>query len=495
MADQDTEVSPAVEYKAQSQEAEAVEIRSPAKNRYKGTILNASKSPGENRLPKLFERVSRKWWDPQFDSEALEKQLISSYFQQTRRRFQYALSYIIIACIAWCIFFAAVQEVNWIPFLAGSVVLLVICLVVLGFTFSNIYERLLLPTSIVVSILLYGFCLLNFILVGPVISAVGTFTGMTEILLLLYTVIPLPLCATIIIGVLYSITFEVLSGTLTSMSGVNYIIGRALLHVCIHMIGIHIFLMSQSRKRSTFLKVGQSIMSRRDLELEKQLKQRMIHSLMPPKVAEEIMKSREKEEKQDEENEAKRHHHTPTTQRGQITFRSFHMSQLSNVSILFADIVGFTNMSSNKTAEHLVSLLNDLFGRFDVLCTKCGCEKISTLGDCYYCVSGCPEPRVDHAQCCIEMGLGMVKAIQMFDEDHNEQVNMRVGVHTGTVLCGLVGTRRFKFDVWSNDVTLANMMESEGKPGLVHISDSTYAFVKEDYEVEGGEDVEGRIWL
>ena len=78
-----------------------------------------------------------------------------------------------------------------------------------------------------------------------------------------------------------------------------------------------------------------------------------------------------------------------------------------------------------------------------------------------------------------------------FDEDHKEEVNMRVGVHTGTVLCGLVGTRRFKFDVWSHDVTIANMMESEGKPGCVHISDHTYKFVEEDYDVEKGESVPG----
>ena len=141
--------------------------------------------------------------------------------------------------------------------------------------------------------------------------------------------------------------------------------------------------------------------------------------------------------------------------------------------------------------DSLVMLLNDLFGRFDDLCLRHGCEKISTLGDCYYCVSGCPEPRDDHARCCVEMGLAMCAAIQEFDRVHSEEVNMRVGVHTGTVLCGIVGTRRFKFDVWSHDVTLANMMESEGKPGRVHVSDDTYRFIKDLYEVEPGDDIGG----
>ncbi|KAL7062673.1 hypothetical protein AAHC03_0500 [Spirometra sp. Aus1] len=172
-----------------------------------------------------------------------------------------------------------------------------------------------------------------------------------------------------------------------------------------------------------------------------------------------------------------------------VRFRKFHVSQMENVSILFADIVGFTKMSSNKSASHLVYLLNDLFGRFDSLCELTKCEKIATLGDCYYCVSGCPNSVDDHAERIVEMGRAMCLAIQQFDNDHNEQVNMRVGVHTGKVICGLVGTRRFKFDVWSNDVTLANKMESSGEAGKVHISEATLEFVKEIYEVSEAEPV------
>ncbi|KYO32377.1 adenylate cyclase type 9 isoform A [Alligator mississippiensis] len=160
------------------------------------------------------------------------------------------------------------------------------------------------------------------------------------------------------------------------------------------------------------------------------------------------------------------------------------------VACLVWDIVGFTKMSANKSAHALVGLLNDLFGRFDRLCEDTKCEKISTLGDCYYCVAGCPEPRADHAYCCIEMGLGMIKAIEQFCQEKKEMVNMRVGVHTGTVLCGILGMRRFKFDVWSNDVNLANLMEQLGVAGKVHISEATAKYLDDRYEMEDGKVIE-----
>ncbi|XP_029171847.1 adenylate cyclase type 9 isoform X2 [Nylanderia fulva] len=264
---------------------------------------------------------------------------------------------------------------------------------------------------------------------------------------------------------------------------------RILMQICIHLIGMHILIMTFVRMRGTFMKVGQSLLVRRQLEVEKQLKEKMIHSVMPPKVADWLMEESERE--REREDSLKKGSIPSNNTDIRSLFRPFNMHSMEDVSILFADIVGFTKMSSNKTAEELVGILNDLFERFDDLCEHHGCEKISTLGDCYYCVSGCPEPRSDHAKCCIEMGLAMIEAIKQFDVERREGVNMRVGVHTGTVLCGLVGTKRFKFDVWSNDVTLANKLESTGKPGRVHLSENTLRFLGDQYITEIGEIVNG----
>uniref|UniRef100_A0A915MJK7 adenylate cyclase n=1 Tax=Meloidogyne javanica TaxID=6303 RepID=A0A915MJK7_MELJA len=246
---------------------------------------------------------------------------------------------------------------------------------------------------------------------------------------------------------------------------------KTAIHLCIHLLGIHLYILTQVRQRKTFLKVGQSLLARKDLELETQFKDHMIQSVMPKKVADELLKETSELRRPSASLESHSNCRTSnatvggggrSSAAGESTsggglmpgngrlsssggdlfnlllhfsgvrkFRPFTMNLMSDVSILFADIAGFTKMASNKSADELVNLLNDLFGRFDYLCGRCCLEKISTLGDCYYCVAGCPEPRADHAKCCVEMGLAMIIAIRQFDLDRGQAVNMRVGIHTG----------------------------------------------------------------
>jgi len=485
------------------------------------TLRSMSEDQQAKCCPALFERAATSWWNPRFDSDILEGQYWRSTFPRTTRRFQLGLSYLLMLCLVWAIYFPTVATPHWYIFLSGSVSLGTVIFCMFLVTCSPIYSENCFKVSLLLCLLLCSLSLAVYLQISPNeiilengavlepstnisastlgqtdLSEAGLFALYVEVLLLIYTVIPLPLYGTLLVGLSYTLLFEIIAGTrLPSRDFFTILIG-ILLHLSLHMIGCHILIMTQVRMRDTFMKVGQSLLVKRQLGMEKQLKEKMIHSVMPPKVSDWLMKGGVDDDEDDvdidsETGSMMRKISSPrSSNQGDIRtiFRPFNMNAMENVSILFADIVGFTRMSSNKSASQLVGLLNDLFGRFDRMCIKCQCEKISTLGDCYYCVSGCPEPVEDHAANCVEMGLSMIRAIKDFDSDCNESVNMRVGIHTGTVLCGIVGKKRFKFDVWSNDVNLANRMESTGKPGMVHISDKTYQFLKEEYYVQQAED-------
>ncbi len=154
------------------------------------------------------------------------------------------------------------------------------------------------------------------------------------------------------------------------------------------------------------------------------------------------------------------------------------------VTVLFSDLVGFTEMSSKISAETLVGRLNDVFRAFDSLATDLGVEKIKTIGDAYMVVGGLPLPQSDHAERIAEMGLGMLRAIDDYNDKADEPLGIRIGINTGPVVAGVIGSTKFAYDLWGDAVNTASRMESTGVPGRIQVSESSNTLLKDTFELE-----------
>jgi len=166
----------------------------------------------------------------------------------------------------------------------------------------------------------------------------------------------------------------------------------------------------------------------------------------------------------------------------------------TEVTVLFADIVGFTTLSARLPPERIVGMLNELFCTFDDLAGKLGLEKIKTIGDCYMIAGGLPEPRTDHAEAVAEMGLEMLRITHEFSARAKESIQVRIGINTGPVVAGVIGKRKFIYDLWGDTVNTASRMESHSMPGMVQISAASHARLAAKYRMRarGVIDVKGK---
>src|SRR6185503_2415314 len=173
----------------------------------------------------------------------------------------------------------------------------------------------------------------------------------------------------------------------------------------------------------------------------------------------------------------------------------------SGVTVLFADLVGFTTLSSRLAPERIVDMLNELFCLFDDVAGSLGLEKIKTIGDCYMVAGGLPEPRPDHAEAVAEMGLHMLHIVDELAARSGEPLTIRIGIHSGPVVAGVIGKRKFIYDLWGDTVNIASRMESHGLPGAIQLSAASRALLdgKFHLRLRGAIEIKGKgemeTWL
>jgi adenylate cyclase len=165
--------------------------------------------------------------------------------------------------------------------------------------------------------------------------------------------------------------------------------------------------------------------------------------------------------------------------RGEHTIAERH----ADVTVMFADLVDFSALSNETDAQELVALLNELFSRFDRLAGQHRLEKIKTIGDCYLVVGGLPEPSASHAEDVATMALDMLAALADLNRERGLNLGMRIGLNSGPVVAGVIGSRKFTYDLWGVTVNLADRVQSSGIPNRVNVSANTYDLLKKNFRL------------
>ncbi|KOC63427.1 Adenylate cyclase type 2 [Habropoda laboriosa] len=279
-----------------------------------------------------------------------------------------------------------------------------------------------------------------------------------------------------ILGITATICYLATLSLITYRNTFDYttkIITDTIYFACVNGLGLYFRFMNEVVIRRSFLDRRKCVESTLRLNYEKDQEEQLTRSILPQHIAANI-----KKDFRDIFKFIEQHKKPPPKGRSHNDLR---VEKHNDVSILYADVVNFSGLTVTLPVRKLVETLNDLFGSFDEASERHNVLRIKFLGDCYYCVSGIPTPNSQHAKSCVDLGLDMIKIINevraRVRRESGVDVNMRIGVHSGNIISGILGANKWQYDVWSRDVVIANKMEQTGKPGKVHITQQTLDLV------------------
>jgi adenylate cyclase len=203
------------------------------------------------------------------------------------------------------------------------------------------------------------------------------------------------------------------------------------------------------------LVLGEAVRNRRALQLEQERSERLLLNVLPAPIATRL-------------------------KAGEAVIAD----AFPEVTVLFADIVDFTRRSQQVSPAQVVATLNELFSAFDRLAHRYGLEKIKTIGDAYMVAGGLPDPRPDHAQAIAEMALGVREEVARRPDPSGRPLAVRIGIDTGPVEAGVIGTAKFSYDLWGDTVNTASRMESHGVAGCIQVTERTYQRLRDGYRFQ-----------